>query len=134
MPAKDRYHETVLNALKKEGWSIEQDPATLFLPGRRLYIDILARRGDSEAALIEVKVFEDSNSPITYLANTVGQYLLYQAALDYLGDTTPLYLAVPILIYHTLLSEEFVKHFIQHTKLKLVLFDPTSEEIVEWIT
>ena len=132
--ARDKYHDNVVNALKKDGWRIVDDPYTLFLDTRRLYVDLLAKRGDEEAVLIEVKVFEEARSPMNYIASAVGQYLLYKAALDLLNDTTPLFLAIPETIYDTLMEETVVAHYIKFTKTKLMIYNSTSEVIVKWIT
>jgi XisH protein len=44
MSAKDYYHETVKNALIKDGWTITQDPLTLRLSKKKLYIDLGAEQ------------------------------------------------------------------------------------------
>ena len=134
MPAKDKYHDNVINSLKKDGWRIVDDPYTLLLDKRRLYVDLLIQRGNEDAVLIEVKVFDGATSPINYLSNAVGQYLLYKAALDLLDNDTKIYLAIPNTTYDTLLSEELASYFIAYTKVKLVIYDPTNEVIVQWIT
>ena len=38
MPAKDIYHETVKNALIKDGWTITDDPLKLTIGSRSLYV------------------------------------------------------------------------------------------------
>lgn len=132
--AKDKYHDNVVNALKRDGWRIVDDPYTLFIAKRRLYIDLLAQRGDEEVVLIEVKVFEEARSPMNYIANAVGQYLLYKAALDFVDDKTPLYLAMPETVYDTLMAETLAAYYIQYTETKLVIYDPIREVIIKWIT
>jgi hypothetical protein len=134
MPAKDKYHDNVVNALKKDNWRIIADPYTLLLEKRRLYVDLLAQRDDTEFVLIEVKVFEEVRSPMNYIANAVGQYLLYKAALDLIDDDTPLFLAIPETIYDTLMSESLVAHYIKYTDTKLLIYEPVKEVIVKWIT
>jgi hypothetical protein len=44
MPAKDRYHDTVKNALIKDGWIILADPYTVEYEGDNLYADLLAEK------------------------------------------------------------------------------------------
>jgi hypothetical protein len=44
MPAKDHYHETVKNALIKDGWTITHDPLILRLSKKKLYIDLGAEQ------------------------------------------------------------------------------------------
>jgi hypothetical protein len=133
MPAKDKYHDIVVNALEKDGWQIIDSPFTLLLPERRLYIDLHTKRASEEAVLIEVKVFEKPDSPMNYLANSIGQYMLYKAALDLLNDYRPLYLAIPLEAYEAISSEKFASHAIKYNGIKLVIYNPSSEEIVKWL-
>jgi hypothetical protein len=97
VPAKDRYHDTVVRALLHAGWSVIEQQVAVVHARRRLWIDIHGvREAESLAILVEVTGFEKMLSPVDYLANAVGKYVLYRATLDYLGVATPLYLAVPI--------------------------------------
>lgn len=107
MPAKDGYHDTVVRALSKGGWTIVSEQVALILEERRLWIDIrAAKESENAIILVEVKGFERAPSPVEYLANATGKYALYQAVLDYLGIDIPLYMAVPEAAYHGILSEE----------------------------
>ncbi|NEN94936.1 MAG: xisH family protein [Moorea sp. SIO3I7] len=42
MPAKDIYHDTVKNALIKDGWTITNDPLSLKIGKKDIYIDLAA--------------------------------------------------------------------------------------------
>ena len=64
----------------------------------------------------------------------VGKYVLYRAALDYVGITTPLYLAVPAVAYDGILSEEIGQEAIMKAGIGLIVFDPVKEEITEWLS
>ncbi len=44
MPAKDLYHDTVKTALIKDGWTITNDPLTLNIEDRNLFIDFGAEK------------------------------------------------------------------------------------------
>lgn len=63
MPAKDIYHNTVKNALIKDGWTITHDPLRIRLArGRNLFVDLgayrlLAAQRLTEKIAIEVKSF-----------------------------------------------------------------------------
>ncbi len=135
MPAKDRLHDTVVRALVKDGWTIVQEQYGLRLsPTRRLWVDIYAAKASERLAiLIEVKGFEDMASPIDYLADAAGKYVLYQAALEYLNRNIPLYLAVSEKGYNGILSEEIGQKIIQKLAMHLLVFDPQREEITRWI-
>jgi hypothetical protein len=136
MPAKDKYHDQMVNALKNDGWRIVEENVVVGDEVRQLFIDILARRETDEsveAVLVEVKVFEDAKSPMTYLQKAIGQYMLYKAFLAYTDKPIPLYLAVPLSIYNDLFSESIINYAVQFLKMKMVIFDPVQEQIVKWI-
>ena len=134
MPAKDRYHDTVIRALQKAGWTLITEQVAIIVNDRRLWIDIRAsKQTENMAILIEVKGFEGMPSPIEYLANATGKYAMYRAALDYLKMDLPLYMAVPDAAYRGILSEEIGKQTLKHNKVRLIVFDPKHEEIITWI-
>ncbi len=66
MPARDLYHNAVVNALVKDGWSITHDPYTLSIGFRDVYIDlgaervIAAERGRDKIA-VEIKTFQGAS-------------------------------------------------------------------------
>lgn len=134
MPAKDRYHDTVIRALQKAGWSLITEQVAIIVEDRRLWIDIRAsKQTENRAILIEVKGFEGMPSPIEYLANAAGKYAMYRAALDYLRIDVPLYMAVPDAAYRGILSEAIGKQTLKHNQVRLLVFNPEREEIVTWI-
>lgn len=62
MPKYDLYHNTVKNALIKDGWVITDDPFVIEFKGLRLYADIgaeklLAAEKFERKIVIEIKVF-----------------------------------------------------------------------------
>jgi hypothetical protein len=86
MPAKDRYHDVVKRALIKDGWIITREQVALIIGKRRLFVDIqISKLGETDAALIEVKTFQQPDSQVEAFANALGQYLLYETALRYIG-------------------------------------------------
>ncbi|HVC80425.1 MAG TPA: element excision factor XisH family protein [Chloroflexota bacterium] len=134
MPAKDRHHDAVVRALRKAGWVILAEQVALSMPMRRVWVDIRAsKEADNLAILIEVKGFERPASPVAYLAETIGQCLLYQTILDFAGVTDTLYLAVPSVAFTGILGEELGRQAIQRAQVRLILFDPVQEEITRWI-
>ena len=134
MPAKDRYHDVVVRALIKAGWTITAEQIAIILTERRLWIDIQAvKASESRAILVEVKGFENKPSPVESLAEAVGKYVLYRVALDYIEITTPLYLAVPTVAHEGILSEEIGHQAIIKAGISLVVFDPVKEEITQWL-
>lgn len=134
LPAKDRYHDTVIRALQKANWTLISEQVAIIIEDRRLWIDIRAsKESENLAILIEVKGFESTPSPVEYLASATGKYTLYQTALDYLNIELPLYMAVPVAAYHGILSEEIGKQTLRRNRVRLIVFDPEREEIVTWI-
>ena len=71
-------------------------------------------------------------SPVDNLASAVGQYVLYRAALNFAGLAIPLYLAVPIAAYVGILGETLGAQAIEAAGIRLVLFNPVTEEISRW--
>lgn len=134
MPAKDRYHDVVVRALKKDGWTIVGEQATLSMPARRIWIDIRAwKEPDNVAIMVEVKGFENMASPVQYLADTIGQCILYQTILEYADMSDRLYMAVPAAAFTGILGEEIGRQAMQKTHTGVIVFDPEQEEIVRWI-
>ena len=68
------------------------------------------------------------------LANALGQYMLYIAALKYLQDDGGvLVLVIPLSAYNGIFSEAIGETVRDTFNLKLVVYDPDAEEIVKWI-
>ena len=133
MPAKDKHHDAVVNALKKDNWTINREQILLAVDNRHMWVDIQASKADTtQVILVEVKGFEYIPSPIAYLQSVVGQYMVYKTVLDYLGIAYPLYLAIPEAAYKGILDEEIGKLVIQAIPLKLLVVDTTREEIILW--
>ncbi|MBW4631805.1 MAG: XisH family protein [Iphinoe sp. HA4291-MV1] len=138
MPAKDIYHDTVKNALIKDGWTITHDPLRIRLArGRNLFVDLgaeqlLAAERLTEKIAIEVKSFTRP-SDMKDLEEAVGQFVLYARLLKrYYPDYT-LYLAVNEDTRKRVFEEEAGQTLIEDGVIRLVTFDPTKEAIVQWI-
>jgi len=101
--------------------------------GRRLWIDIRAvKQNENLSILVEVKGF-DSPSQVEYLAGAVGKYVLYSSILSELRSNERLYLAVPELAYNGIISEKVGQSVMKRVEIRLIVFDPEREEIVQWI-
>jgi len=100
MPARDYYHNTVRNALIKDGWTITHDPYRLKLTrGKNLFVDLGAERliaaeKGIEKIAIEIKSFR-SASDMKDLEEAVGQFVLYEHLLNRYEPERKLYLAIP---------------------------------------
>lgn len=138
MPAKDIYHQIVKDALIKDGWTITDDPLKLTIGSRSLYVDLgaeklLAAQKDNQKIAVEIKSFI-SPSPINDLENALGQYILYQNILQSAEPDRILYLAIRAEIYHDLFSEPIGQLLLNNKQIKLIVFNPKTQELVKWIT
>jgi hypothetical protein len=135
--AKDRYHEEVKNALRKDGWTITDDPLLVDLNGEELKIDlglekVLGARKNSHLIAVEIKCFHNI-SAIVELQRAIGQLSFYQEALLDENIGRELYLAIPITIYKNLINRMFFSRMLKKHNIPLIIYDPENEEILEWI-
>lgn len=138
MPRHDIYHDVVKNALVKDGWKITHDPLILPYGGRNLYVDIgaeapIGAEKDGRQIAVEVKSFL-GGSEITELERALGQYMLYRFLLARQEPERVLFLAFPRSAYVSILNEPAEgRDFIATQDLKLMVFEPDQETIVQWI-
>ncbi len=83
--------------------------------------------------MVEVKGFESMASPVAYLADTIGQCLLYQTVLEYVNVRDQLYIAVPTTAFTGIMGEEIGRQAVQKARTGVIVFDPEQEEIVRWL-
>lgn len=131
MPAKDRYHDAVVRALVKNGWTITTEQMLVRFVERRLWIDIQAAKASEQLVIVvEVKGFESMPSPVDYLADAVGKYVIYLCALDYARLDARLYMVVPIVAYEGILNEEIGRRAIRKANIDIMVFDPEREAVI----
>ena len=137
MSAKDTFHSAVRAALVKEGWTITHDPYTLSFGTTNVYTDlgaerpIAAERGDERIAL-EIKSFV-GGSNVRELEIGLGQFVLYRMLMRKVEPDRLLLLAIPESAFKSLFEEPAGQRVIQEVDLKLVVFDPEREEVVQWL-
>ncbi len=138
MPAKDIYHDTVKNALIKDGWTITHDPLRIRLTrGKNLFVDLGAKRllaaeRGVEKIAVEVKSFTRP-SDMKDLEEAVGQFVLYNRLLKRYYAEHILYLAVSEDTRKRVFEEEAGQTLIEDGIIRLVTFDTLKEEIIRWI-
>lgn len=138
MPAKDKFHNNVKNALIKDGWNITDDPLSLEYGKRKMYVDLAAEKlfsaeKEGRKIAVEVKSFL-SLSELNDLEEAFGQYAIYQTLLKRQQPERLLYLAIPKEKYFDLFDENEIGNLIlEDYNLKLIVFDIESEEIVKWV-
>lgn len=136
MSAKDVYHNTVKVALQKEGWLITHDPLILELSSGRLEIDLgaeqlIAAQKENIQIAVEIKSFL-SPSPTSEFHHALGQFLNYRVALKVKEPNRVLFLAIPIKIYRNFFCGELAQLSLAEYPVKLIVFDPKQEVIVQW--
>ncbi|MGB7895591.1 MAG: XisH family protein [Microcoleus sp.] len=136
MAARDLFHDAVKEALQKEEWEITADPLILKIQGVKFEIDlaaekILAAEKLGQKIAVEIKSFLN-NSAITDFHLALGQFLNYRLALQIKEPDRTLYLAVPFDTFDSFFQEPFIQEAVNVYQLKLVVYDPQKEVIVEW--
>lgn len=137
MAAKYLYHNTLRTALEKDGWTITNDPLTLEIGDRSLFVDlgaekILAAEKQGRKIAVEVKSFVGA-SPVHDLEEAVGQYIVYEDILELSQPERNIYLAIREEVYLDIFSEPIGQLLLNKKRLKLIVFEPSKEIIVRWI-
>ncbi|MGH7966823.1 MAG: XisH family protein [Candidatus Binatia bacterium] len=137
MPAKDIYHDTVRNALLKDGWHITHDPLVLKWGDKDLFIDLgaerlLAAEKNQQKIAVEIKSFTGP-SDMADLERALGQYVVYHDVLAEREPERRLYLAVPEETWLELFEEPIGQLLLKNERARLLVFDPLQEEIRRWI-
>ncbi len=135
--AKDAYHEIVKRALVKDGWQITHDLFIIEFEGLRIFADlgaekIFAAERDNRKIAVEIKVF-GGKSKISEFEKALGQYDLYELYLAELEPQRQLFLAVSLKIYEEFFEHPAIDFAVKKKKLKMMIFNQHSEEIVKWI-
>jgi hypothetical protein len=135
--AKDIFHENVKRALEKEQWHITDDPLHIDLDETYVEIDlaaemIFAAERAGEKIAVEVKSFL-SKSVMTDFHQAMGQYLDYLEALQATEPDRILYLALPKDAYNRRVFQGwFIQKRLRTENVKLIIFDPLNDTIIEW--
>ncbi|NET29633.1 XisH family protein [Okeania sp. SIO1I7] len=138
MAAKDIFHEAVKRALEKDQWIITKDPLELEWEEVLVKIDlgaerlIAANRGNEKIA-VEIKIFV-SISALSSFHTALGQFLNYRIMLEVNDPERLLYLAVPVEAYQTFFQSRLAQVVIKRYQLKLIIYKPKTEEIIQWIS
>ncbi len=138
MPARDRYHDCVRNALVKDGWVITHDPLRMSWGGRDLYVDLgaetlLAAEKEGRRIAVEIKGFL-GQSDMDDLEKALGQFNLYQSVLAKTHPGWTLFLAVPDDTLRDVFDQPIGRLVIQDHSVRVFGFDPSEEVITRWVT
>ena len=137
MSARDIYHNTVRQALEKDGWTITHDPFPIQIGKKRLSADLGAERlinaeKELREIVVEVKSFV-GQSDVKDLQQALGQYILYRQILNEMKVERVLYLAISQATFNSVFSIELGQVLLKNQIIKLIVFDDESEVIVQWI-
>jgi len=137
MPTLDIYHNCVKKAFIKDGWTITNDPLSLKVGKKDLFIDLAAEKllvaeKQEQKIAVEIKSFIGT-SEIEDLKNALGEYVLYEKVLKRQLSVRILYLAIRESVFNRLFQEEIGQILLEDHTLKLIIFNPDKEEITQWI-
>ncbi|KPA09679.1 XisH protein [Candidatus Magnetomorum sp. HK-1] len=137
MPAKDVYHEHVKQALIKDDWKITHDPFKIEYGPKLLYVDlgaeqVFAAEKHERKIAVEVKSFIGS-SIVADLEQALGQYILYADVISDLEPERTVYLAIREEIFSTLFAEPLGQILLRKNRVNLLVFDPITKEVLQWI-
>jgi XisH protein len=134
MSARDVFHETVKEALRKDGW-VAITPLTLKYGNTRLEVDLSAERllvVEKENLKIAVEVKSFLSSSVVYeFHQAVGQYLHYRLVLARTQSLRISYLAMPKIVYTRHFGDDFFQDSIQIHEINLIDID--RQEIDQWL-
>ena len=136
MAAKDIYHKAVRHALEADSWIITDDPLSIDFGDVKMKIDLgaeqlIAAEKEGRKIAVEIKTFLGA-STIYEFHTALGQFFNYRFALKMEEPERTLYLAIPLSTYDDFFSRRFTQMIMAEAQLKLLIFDPIQEAIVQW--
>jgi hypothetical protein len=136
MPARDIYHDVVKQALEKDGWVITDDPLHLKWGAKDMYVDLgaeqlIAAEKSGQKIGVEVKSFT-GRSEMLDLEQALGQYVIYEDVLHQVQPDRLLYLAIPEEVYYDLFEEPIGQLLIATRHIRLLVFEPEQEVLLQW--
>ena len=136
MAAKDRFHDAVKQALQKEEWVITADPLILKIDKVKFEIDLAAEKvfaaeKAGQKIAVEIKSFLNT-SAVTDFHSALGQFLNYRLGLQMNEPDRTLYLAIPLDIFESFFQERFTQEAVRQYQVKLIVYEPIQEVIIEW--
>ncbi len=137
MSAKDKYHDSAVTALVKDGWKITHDPLTLRYGRREVFVDlgaeqIFAAERGTERIAVKVKSFI-GDSEMEDLRNALGQFVFYRNILEKVESDRKLFLAIRASVYESLFAEPIGQLFVENGQLQIIVFNEHTEEITKWL-
>jgi hypothetical protein len=137
MPARDKYHDAVKNALIKDSWTITADPYIIRYEDAELYADLAAEKPiaaerQGQKIVVEIKSFVGKSLMYDF-HNALGQYIVYRNLIQLTEPEYKLYLAIDDIVYEEFFQRKSVQAVIAQNSLLLMIVDTEKEEIQQWI-
>jgi XisH protein len=137
MPKLDVIHNSVKNALIKDGWLITDDPYIIQYRRTILYADLGAERPiaaerNGQRLVVEIKSFIGA-SKIQDLKEALGQYDIYRYLLEEIASDRKLYIAISKVVYTTFFVQDVAQLILNRHQLPIIVVDLETEEITQWI-
>jgi hypothetical protein len=137
MAAKDFFHDTVKEVLIDDSWTITDDPLKVIYGEANYQIDlgaerVIAAEKENEKIAVEIKTFSEASFIYAFHA-AFGQYLNYKRGLRKQGKKHELFLAVTVDIYKAHFTQIMVQDAIKEDDLKVIIFNPKTKKIEQWI-
>lgn len=137
--ARDIYHDTVREALEKDGWTITHDPYYIDIVNNRAPMEadlgaekLISAERDSKKIVVEIKSF--LNRSLTYdFHSAYGQFRIYRRGINQLEPERILYLAMPEDAYTEIQTRPFYMELIEEENIRLLVFNPMTNSIIQWI-
>jgi hypothetical protein len=135
--ALDAFHHIVRRALEHEGWTVTDEPLVLNDGETEFEIDLAAERfviaqKEKQQIAVEIKTFL-ARSRVHEFHGVLGQYLDYRLMLELTQNSRELYLAVPEVIWKTLLQRKFFQRSLEYHRVRLIVYNEFTEVITQWI-
>jgi len=136
-PARKRHHLQVREALVKDGWTITHDPLPLQWGTRDCAHDLgrwplLGAEKASRTVAVELSSLAgDPDLEAIYWA--VGRFIIFATVLAQVEPERELYLAVNDQIYLDGFQEPIIQLLLRNARLRLLVFDPPTQTIREWV-
>ncbi len=137
MPARDKYHDAVKNALIKDSWTITADPYIIRYEDAELYADLAAEKPiaaerQGQKIVVEIKSFVGKSLMYDF-HNALGQYIVYRNLIQLTEPEYKLYLAIDEIVYEEFFQRKSVQVVTAQNSLLLMIVDTEKEEIKQWI-
>jgi hypothetical protein len=135
--ARDFYHNNVRKALEKDGWLITHDPYPMRVDDVGYEIDfgaepLIAAEKDNTTIAVEVKSFVGP-STVNEFHKAVGQFNDYYVALEETDPNRVLFLAIPEIVWTRFFQKPVIQKSLARIQAKIVVYNPSKNEIVQWI-